>query len=122
MPNLRKLTATLGVTGALTAGALIGTAGVANADACPSGATCSYSTTNYGGKPGPVYGDNNDLTGYYTWTHSESIYNNGTSCNVTIYSGTGRTGTAYPLNRGTGWKTTSGSKIWHHAYSNKWFC
>lgn len=122
MPNLKKLTATLGVTGALTASALLGTAGVASADACPSGATCSYSTTNYGGKPGPVYGDNNDLTGYYTWTHSESIYNNGTSCNVTIYSGTGRSGTAYPLNRGTGWKTTSGSKIWHHAYSNKWFC
>ncbi|WP_320069109.1 peptidase inhibitor family I36 protein [Micromonospora sp. RTGN7] len=113
---------TLGLTGALTAATLVGTASVATAHACPSGATCSYPTTNWGGAPGPVYGDNSDLTGYYKWTHSESIYNNGASCNVTIYSGIGRGGTAYPLNRGTGWKTISGSKIWHHAYSNKWFC
>ena len=106
---------------AVTAGAVSLGAGPAAAESCPSGATCAYTTTNWASAAGPVTGNNTNLTQFSKWTGAESIYNNGTSCNVYIYSSTGYHGTRYALNRGTGWKTIAGSDIWHHAYSNQWY-
>lgn len=121
MRAVKQIAAAISVVGTLTTVAVLGVANPASADPCPSGATCAYTSTNWGGAPGPVYGDNNDLRSFPKWTGAESIYNNGTQCNVYIYSGINRGGTRYPLNRGTGWRTISGSAIWHHAYSNLWF-
>lgn len=106
---------------ALTGAGMATASGEAVADTCPSGAVCAYAATNWSGTAYDVYQDNTSLTAYYGWTHAESIYNNGKSCNVYIYSGTNYGGSRYPLNRGTGWKSISGSAIWHHAYSNKWY-
>lgn len=118
---MRKILPISVAVASLTAGAVGLTAGPAAAESCPSGATCAYTTTNWTSSAGPVYGNNNDLTMYSRWTGAESIYNNGTQCNVYIYSSTGRHGTRYALNKGTGWRTISGSDIWHHAYSNLWY-
>ncbi|GAA3774788.1 hypothetical protein GCM10022225_73200 [Plantactinospora mayteni] len=121
MRSPKRILAAFGATAMLTT-ALVGIAAApASADPCPSGATCAYTSTNWAGAPGPVYGDNRDLSGFAKWRGAESIYNNGTSCNVYVYSGTGYSGVRYPLARGTGWTTLSGSSIWHHAYSNRWY-
>ncbi|MEV0458251.1 peptidase inhibitor family I36 protein [Catellatospora methionotrophica] len=121
MRSPKQIIASIGLVGLMTTLAVGGLTGTASADACPSGATCAYTTTNWGGAPGPVYGNNTDLRSFAKWTGAESIYNNGTQCNVYVYSSTSYGGTRYPLNKGTGWKTISGSAIWHHAWSNKWF-
>ncbi|MCF6525070.1 peptidase inhibitor family I36 protein [Streptomyces sp. JJ36] len=106
---------------ALAASGVAATASPAAASACPEGATCAYTSPNWAGSPGPVWQNNTNLSGYAKWRGAESIYNNGTYCNVYIYSGTNYTGTRYPLNLNTGWKSIAGSQIWHHAYSNKWY-
>ncbi|MER7196061.1 peptidase inhibitor family I36 protein [Streptomyces flaveolus] len=106
---------------ALAGAGIAVTAPSANADACPSGAVCAYAAENWWGTGDKKYGNNENLTDFFNWTNAESIYNNGTSCNVYIYSGTNYGGVRYPLNRGTGWKSIRGSSIWHHAYSNKWY-
>jgi hypothetical protein len=118
---MRHILATSGAIVTLAAGVVGLTAGPAAAESCPSGATCAYTTTNWASSAGPVTGNNKNLTGYSRWTGAESIYNNGKSCNVYIYSATGYNGSRYPLNKGTGWRTISGSAIWHHAYSNQWY-
>ncbi|MEU2965913.1 MULTISPECIES: peptidase inhibitor family I36 protein [Streptomyces] len=97
------------------------TAPSATADPCPSGAVCAYASTNWQKPPDKKYRDNRNLTDYFNWTNAESIYNNGASCNVYVYSGTNYGGVRYPLNRGTGWRSIAGSSIWHHAYSIQWY-
>ncbi|GIG87990.1 peptidase inhibitor family I36 protein [Plantactinospora endophytica] len=120
MRSPKRILATLGATAMLST-ALVGiTAAPASADPCPSGAACAYTNENWVGTAGPVYGDNNNLRQYATWNGAESIYNNGNSCTVYIYSALNRGGARYPLARGTGWRTLSGSSLWHHAWSNKW--
>ncbi|GAB2933605.1 hypothetical protein GCM10027280_21770 [Micromonospora polyrhachis] len=116
----KRVVAVLGATVMATAG-LVGIAAPASADPCPSGATCAYTSTNWSGAPGPVYGDNRDLSIYAKWRGAESIYNNGNSCHVYIYSKVGYAGSRYPLARGTGWQNIIGSALWHHAYSNLWY-
>jgi Peptidase inhibitor family I36 len=112
--------------GAVLALAISGTAvavsaAPAAADACPRGATCGYTATNWVGTAYDVYADNRDLTMFAGFRYAESIYNNGASCNVYIYSERNHQGARYPLNRGTGWRSLAGSAIKDHAFSNKWF-
>lgn len=121
MRSPKRILAAFGAAAMLTTVAVGLGAAPASAATCPSGATCAYTALNWASSAGPVYGDNTNLSVYTTWAGAQSIYNNGTSCNVYIYSGTSYGGVRYALNRGTGWKTISGSSIWHHAYSNKWY-
>ncbi|MFF7794642.1 peptidase inhibitor family I36 protein [Streptomyces sp. NPDC007991] len=116
-----KRTAVLISALALTGVGFLGSTGTASADTCPSGAVCAYLNENWSGKAYPVYQDNDDLTMYSGWRWAESIYNNGKSCNVHIYSEKNHGGARYPLNRGTGWKSIKGSAVYHHAFSNKWY-
>ncbi|MFE7315923.1 peptidase inhibitor family I36 protein [Streptomyces sp. NPDC057555] len=97
------------------------------AQAAPSGCNatylCAYAGANYsGGRPQQVRHDNNDLTKYglFYYIQGGSLYNNGTKCNVTVYTGKSRTGSHYNLNRGTGWAHI-GSNL-PHISSNHWYC
>ncbi|GHJ36596.1 peptidase inhibitor family I36 protein [Streptomyces sp. TS71-3] len=121
MHSLRRSLTALATTTALAAIATAGVTETASASACPSGAVCAYQDLDWRGVPGPLYGDNQDLTPYYQWTTANSIYNNGTRCDVYIYSYQWYRGTRYALNRGTGWKSLNGSAIQESALSNKWF-
>ncbi|MEV4664073.1 peptidase inhibitor family I36 protein [Micromonospora echinofusca] len=106
----------------LAAAAVFGTtltAAPASADPCPSGALCAYTQYDWGGAPGPVYDDNTNLLQYTKFANAASLYNNGKSCNVTVYYNTGYRAPAYNLNRGTGWRRL-GSNLYHHVGSNRW--
>jgi hypothetical protein len=105
----------------LASAATLGNTTAASADPCPSGAVCAYQDINWNGYPGPLYGNNEDLGAYYQWTSANSIYNNGKSCDVYIYSAMFYGGTRYPLARGTGWKNLNGKAIQEQALSNKWY-
>ncbi|MCX4744109.1 peptidase inhibitor family I36 protein [Kitasatospora sp. NBC_01287] len=88
---------------------------------CDAGWLCAYYDASYGGgSPQHVSGNNDDLTGFDLFYNIQggSLYNNGTQCNVTVYTGKNRGGSAYPLNRGTGWKSI-GSNL-PHIESNHW--
>ncbi|MFG2653436.1 peptidase inhibitor family I36 protein [Streptomyces sp. NPDC048436] len=88
---------------------------------CYAKALCAYATANYGsGDPQRVYENNDDLTmyGYFYYIQGGSLYNNGQSCNVTVYTGKNRSGSHYQLNKGTGWKSI-GSNL-PHISSNHW--
>jgi hypothetical protein len=88
---------------------------------CSSGALCAYAGANYsGGTPQRVWEDNANLTqyAYFYYIQGGSLYNNGTQCNVTVYTGKSGTGSGYKLNRGTGWAHI-GSNL-PHISSNYW--
>lgn len=53
---------------------------------CPSGSLCAFTLTNYGGTPGKVSGDNKDLLQYTKFDYANSVYNNGKSCEVQIFT------------------------------------
>ncbi|WP_219905450.1 peptidase inhibitor family I36 protein [Actinopolyspora mortivallis] len=81
---------------------LVGFAAPATADSCPSGALCAWYNKNFDGDPGTVYGDNNNLLQYSKFANVGSTYNNGTRCNVALYSGRNMTGSKFTLARGDG--------------------
>lgn len=114
---------------ALAAG--LGAASLASAPAasaapsdCNAGALCAYWLPNYTNASGHgvqrVYQNNDNLTMYGNFYNSEggSAFNNGTQCNVVVYTGTSGTGSGWELNRGTGW-TTIYSNV-PHIESNYW--
>ncbi len=98
----------------------------ANASApagCSAGALCAYWDSNYSQATfgvQKVYQDNDDLTMYRNFYNSAggSLWNNGGSCNVTVYTGKNGGGSGYDLNRGTGWAVI-GSNL-PHIESNYW--
>lgn len=87
---------------------------------CPSGATCSYTGTNYTGQAGPVYGNNTNDYQYYTWSHAESVANNGTQCTDWLYQNENYGGYDFYLYIGYEAGTLSGTVYWHHLESNHW--
>ncbi len=107
---------------ALAAAGTVATAGTSHASwsECPAGALCAYLGTNGSGAPGKVYNDNSNLLQYNKFNNAESLYNNGNSCNVRIFSGTGYTGSNYVLSRGWTNPTLSGTVYWHNVASNDW--
>ncbi|MDR6975058.1 hypothetical protein J2X68_001742 [Streptomyces sp. 3330] len=118
---LAKAGIVLGSVALATTGALI-TAAPANAalSDCPSGGLCAYLGVNGSGDPGVVYGDNTNLLQYNKFNNAESLYNNGNSCNVRIYSGTGYTGSSYVLSRGYYNGSLANTVYWHNVASNNW--
>ncbi|MER5433761.1 peptidase inhibitor family I36 protein [Streptomyces sp. NPDC002588] len=107
---------------ALVATGALATAGPANAalSDCPSGALCAYLGVNGSGDPGVVYADNSNLLQYNKFNNAESLYNNGNSCNVRIYSGLGYTGSSYVLARGYYNGSLANTVWWHNVASNDW--
>jgi hypothetical protein len=87
---------------------------------CPSGGLCGYLGVNGSGTPGVVYGDNSNLLQYNKFNNAESLFNNGNSCNVRIYSGTGYTGYSYVLSRGYFNGSLANTVYWHNVAANNW--
>lgn len=116
---------------ALALAAGLGTAALTAAPAanaapsdCNAGALCVYWLPNYTNYTGHgvqrVYQNNDDLTMYANFYNSQggSAFNNGTQCNVAVFTGTYGGGTGWKLYRGTGW-TTIYSNV-PHIESNYW--
>jgi hypothetical protein len=87
---------------------------------CPSGALCVWTGTNYSGTMGKVFGNNNDLTMYYAFNNAKSLYNNGNSCDVTIYTGTNRSGYRITVYRGDAYNLSDTSVFRNNISSNHW--
>jgi len=87
---------------------------------CPSGATCSYDETNFGGTAGWVKGNNTNDKQYHTWAYAESILNNGTQCTDWIYYNENYGNPNFTIPLGYQNQNLSGSWGWHHLYSNHW--
>lgn len=87
---------------------------------CPSGALCVWTGTNFTGTMGKVFGDNNDLTMYYAFNNAKSVYNNGNSCDVTIYTGTNHSGYRITVYRGDAFSMSSSSVFYNDIASNNW--
>jgi hypothetical protein len=112
---------------AVGAVALAGTAlalGAAPAHAaksdCPPGALCVWTQTSYGGTRGQVFGTNADLTIYYAFNNAKSLYNNGNSCDVTIYTGKNYSGYSMTIERGDAFTLSSNSVFYNNISSNSW--
>ncbi len=123
--GLKSIAVTAAVGIAALGGALMApaTASATPSD-CPSGALCAYFLTGYTNSTGhpvaPVYENNTDLTMYVNYYDARggSLWNHGSSCNVTVYGAKNYGAPAYNLNRGTGWSTISANLP--HIESNKW--
>jgi hypothetical protein len=116
---MRKQLASLGVVTLAMVGAAVAASPEASAS-CPSGATCAYTGINFTGSQGPVYGNNSNDAQYYTWSHAESISNNGTQCADWIYQNTNYGGGNFVLPIHYVVSNLSGTWGWHHLYSNHW--
>ncbi|MBD0710842.1 MULTISPECIES: peptidase inhibitor family I36 protein [unclassified Streptomyces] len=117
----KRSLAALGTAAGLAVAALaIAPAAQAAPAGCASGGLCAYYTSGYTGNVQTVFQDNADLTMYANFYNIQggSLYNNGQSCSVRVYTGKGGTGAGYALNRGTGWSTI-GSNL-PHISSNYW--
>lgn len=116
----RRLTACAVLLSALGIGLSAAPAHAAKSD-CYAGAFCAYTQTSFAGTPGKVYQNNTDLTMYYSFAHPKSIYNNGNSCDVIIYTGKGYTGNQMTVERGVAYTLSSSSTFRVHGIaSNKW--
>ncbi|MEZ7002100.1 peptidase inhibitor family I36 protein [Streptomyces sp. SCSIO 75703] len=107
---------------AFAGGGLLVTAGPAQAakSDCPKTYLCSWATTNFSGTPGKVQGDNSNLRQYAKFANSRSMYNNGTSCSVRVWSGTSFTGSSTVFKIGYQLHDTGNSVLKNGAGSNRW--
>jgi hypothetical protein len=116
---------TLGAATAAAAGGLVGIsaspASAALSD-CGPGFLCAFQATDYNAVPGRVSGNNADLLQYPSFDNAVSIFNNGTSCGVTIWNGTSYTGTSVYLPRGTGYGNLAAQNppFYKNVASNRW--
>ncbi|NLU66786.1 peptidase inhibitor family I36 protein [Streptomyces sp. HNM0574] len=120
--KFRKGIATAAATLVVAGGAAVGTTGTAQAakSDCPKGYLCSWSTTHFKGKPGKVSGNNANLRKYHKFATSRSIYNNGKSCSVKVWAGTGMSGKSVTIKRGYQFHDTKNSVLRNGAGSNRW--
>ncbi|MFI5843033.1 peptidase inhibitor family I36 protein [Catenuloplanes sp. NPDC051500] len=107
---------------AVTAATLGVTSVPASADSCPATKLCAYLDTDYRGVPGTVAGNNTNLLQYTKFDNAVSVFNNGTSCGVTIWNGLGRSGTSVYLPRGTGYANlyNQNRPFYKNIASNTW--
>lgn len=79
---------------------------------CPASNFCAWDNYNFSGGPGEWSGNAPNytfwphsgcgFTSLYTWDNcASSVYNHGTSCNLTFYDGINYTGAHYNLPRGS---------------------
>jgi hypothetical protein len=109
--------------------AVVATAGLAVASAssasagwsdCNGGDLCAYLSTNGGGTPGRVSDDNANLLQYNKFNNAVSLYNNGNSCNVRLYTGLNWSGSSFVLNRGYTVPDLGGTAWYKNVASNDW--
>ncbi|GAB7052872.1 peptidase inhibitor family I36 protein [Catenuloplanes indicus] len=105
-----------------TAALAAGTASSASAgwSDCAGGDLCAYLSANGGGTPGRVADDNANLLQYNKFNNAVSLYNNGNSCNVRIYSGLNWSGSSFVLPRGYTAPDLSGTVYYKNVASNDW--
>ncbi|MFB7651601.1 MULTISPECIES: peptidase inhibitor family I36 protein [unclassified Streptomyces] len=101
---------------------LTATPAQASWDDCESGALCAYSKTKGGGTPGQVWGNNSDLRQYDKFDNAKSLYNNGNSCDVTLFTKTWFRGESQGFLRGYVVSDTSTTKFKDGVGSNIWVC
>lgn len=120
--SLAKASAMFASVAALTAVGAVASTGAAVANACPSGALCAYTSTNYGGDPGTVYGNNTNLLQYTKFDNAASVSNSGTQCSVRIYGGTSYSGPNVLIPRGYGYSNleTQNAPLYRNVASNYW--
>jgi len=98
-------------------GATSGTASAASSD-CPKGWLCVWLGENYTGRMQKVQYDNADLSPYIVFaTGFRSIYNNGNSCDVKLYSAKNYVNSLGTVERG---QKGSSDDTTLSALSNKW--
>lgn len=100
------------------------TAGPASAawSDCPSGYLCAWTGTNATGTMGKVQYNNTNLLQYNAFNNARSVYNNGASCSVTIFTGVSYTGTSVNLPRKTGYANlyNDNRPFYLNIASNRW--
>ncbi|MFQ6854253.1 peptidase inhibitor family I36 protein [Streptomyces sp. 35M1] len=93
---------------------------------CSSGALCAWLSSSYAGTPGQVWGNNTDLRQYNKFNDAGSVYNNGNSCDVRLYTLKNYEGRTYLLKRGysiSALKTHfADGRFKYGIASNKWVC
>ncbi|MYX04468.1 hypothetical protein GTY72_33365 [Streptomyces sp. SID8378] len=93
---------------------------------CSSGALCAWLSSSYAGTPGQVWGNNTNLRQYDKFNNAGSVYNNGNSCDVRIYTLMGYEGRTHLLKRGasiSGLRTHfSDGRFGSGIASNTWVC
>ncbi|GAB3554878.1 hypothetical protein J2S53_002066 [Actinopolyspora lacussalsi] len=119
--SFRKKAASLVGALAMTGLGMAGFAAPASAESCPAGALCAWYSSNVNvGDPGTVYGDNYNLLQYAKFADAGSIYNNGNSCNVAIYTGLNYTGTETVVKRNYQWENLDSTAYAGGVASNNW--
>lgn len=105
-------------------------AGAARAEhGCPAGYGCGWVDGSYGIPMGKWAGNNNNLSIFTqsacqtgNWNDCiSSIWNEGTSCNLTWWTNSGYSGNGYRNNRGTGTGFLS-PEFWNDEFSSDRWC
>jgi hypothetical protein len=93
---------------------------------CDSGALCAWLNTSYVGTPGQVWGNNTDLRQYDKFNNAASVYNNGNSCDVRLYTLKDYEGRTHLLKRGASIAALKtyfdDGRFKYGIASNKWVC
>ncbi|MGW6580560.1 peptidase inhibitor family I36 protein [Streptomyces globisporus] len=93
---------------------------------CSSGALCAWLSTSYVGTPGQVWGNNTDLRQYNKFNNAASVYNNGNSCDVRLYTLKDYEGRTYLLKRGSSIAALKtyfdDGRFKYGIAANKWVC
>lgn len=93
---------------------------------CDSGALCAWLNTSYVGTPGQVWGNNTDLRQYDKFNNAASVYNNGNSCDVRLYTLKDYEGRTHLLKRGASISALKtyfdDGRFKYGIASNKWVC
>jgi hypothetical protein len=120
--NVTRSRALSGVVSALALATVTLAADPAAAAPCPSGALCAYTSPNYVGTPGDVYGNNRNLLQYARYNNAESVVNNGRRCGVRIYNRLNYGGANVWIPRGYGYTNlyTQNRPMYHNIASNHW--
>jgi hypothetical protein len=88
---------------------------------CQSGALCGFTGSYFSGSYGNLHANNTNLL-FSPWTGVDSVYNDGNSCSVTIYTDTNYQGSyvTIPLGYQYGDLQNDAPSFYHHIYSNSW--
>lgn len=128
LPILWSLLAA-GVMAAATMGFAAAPASAAPAG-CPSSYFCFYADPDYSGGMGKVQGNNTHFSSFHTSTHNcgngnwndcvSSVFNNGTSCTVFLWSDADYQGKVLPLVRNQGYRNLKTQAFDDVLSSNHW--
>ncbi|MET9290959.1 peptidase inhibitor family I36 protein [Streptomyces sp. NPDC003077] len=119
MPNRKAMSGAAAV--AVGLALAVSPTATAAATPCPTGSLCAYVLPHYGGEPGVARGDLWDLLRIYEFDNAVSVFNAGTQCSVSIYTGKGYTGARATIPRSSGIPDLTGSAF-HKNVASARFC